>query len=731
MFLSFTCLENVLPAPLSLSLYIGLLYAGANPVLLATLYVSASLLKGDLFVIVSAAVQAALIGSVFMLYNKKKRKPGVELVVFVFLSSVIYLVFDERADVLYKLVYMAVISLFSATCSIACQALRDKGLSVKLTKGESLCALTCVILLGSGAIKLIGVDVYKGISVALVMIAAVTFDDEFPALFCAALCSVFLINYGQTAYALPYAVFFAVYYAFAERNRLISALLVIAAETALAFYFGFYGEYGYAESVAFCVPQLIAALIPKKWIVSEDGFGYLSVEQALNKTSFNAMRSMTASALNQTADSFLQIRDALSSLGANTPSDKKLAKKIAAEILRTCEKCPSYQKCRISKMPDKATLERTAEIGLAKKRISIIDLPKDILDRCVNPNGIIFEINRLIEGFSDMKERLEKTDGLKNVLLSLSSGMSAAAQKLSDDFSAVTHYDAKTEKALIKEFKKTGVKVKGLTLRGNKEDSEICLVFSEKQFDREKALYAIYECIGKDFEQTFTAKVSAKTSAAVFTVKKPFSCAYGVSSATKYNSSGSGDVFSVERISADKVFIALSDGMGSGEKASSISDSAISMIESFYKAGFNSPTVLSLANKILSFVKEDDFSAVDICVVDLNDGKCDFYKIGAPYGFILSKEGVRYLEGSSLPLGILDSLTPTVASTFAATGDMILLLTDGVTDAFGSSAEMIEFLKTAPVKNPQEVADVVIKKALSLCGDFAPDDMTALCVRII
>ena len=730
-FLAFVCLDNVLSAPLSLSFYVGLLYAGAHPAVLAVIFVSASIVKGDLFIVLSAAVQAALLGSVFMLYNKKKRKPGVETVVFVFLSSIIYLLFDKRADILYKLVYMAVISLFAATCSIACAAIRDKGLTVKLSKSETLSALLAVVFFGAGFSKLAGIDVYKGISVALVMIAVITFDDELPALFCAALCSVYVINYGQTKYALPYAVFFALYYVFAERNRLIAALMVIAAETAFALYFGFYGDYGYAEIIAFGAPQILFALLPKRLFLSEDGFGYLSVEQALNKTSFNAMRSLTASALNRTADSFLQVKTALSSLGAESPSDKKLAQKIAAEIISSCEKCPSREKCRKTRSPDRAALERTAEIGLAKKRISLIDLPKEILDVCLSPNSIIFEVNRLIDGFSEIKERVEKVDGVKNVLYSISSGMSAAAQKLSDSFSAVTRYDAKTEKALIKEFRRNGVKVKGLLVRGNGENAEVCVVYADKAFDKKSASKAIETCVGREFEDTFTAKVSARSSASVFTVKKRYACAYGVSAVTKYNSSESGDVYSVQKISDDKVFIALSDGMGSGKNAGNISDSAVSLIEAFYKAGFDSTIVLSLTNKILSFIKEDDFSAVDICVVDLGDGRCDFYKVGAPYGFILSKEGVRYLEGSSLPLGILDVLTPTVATAVAAAGDMILLVSDGVTDAFGSSAEMIEFLKIAPIKNPQEVADAVLHKALSLCGGYAPDDMTALCVRII
>ena len=729
-FSAFICLDKIIPAPLGLSLYIASLYAGGQPIILAAVYLGASFLSGNGTIILSSAVQATLLGCVFLLYGRKKRKPSVEMVLYVFASSIVYLIFDERAPILQKLVYMAVISLFSATLSIALQAVREKGTTVKPLKGELLCAILSLTALGAGAEKLLGAGIYRGASVAAIMLAVVLFDDETPALIGAALASAFVINDAQPKFFLPYLVFFLIYYAFAEKSRLVSALLVITAEAGFAFYFGFYGEYGYAEAVYFCAPQLLAALLPKKLFAPEE-YGYLSVEQALNKSALNSLRGYAARTLSEAADSFLQMKAAISYLNVNSPSDKKITQKIAAEVASACKKCPSYERCSRVGVPDRAMLERIAEIGFAKKRVTIIDIPKALVDVCANPNSVIFEVNKLIDGFSDMKEREEKTEDLKRVLHLVASGMTAALTKLSDDFSAPVRSDVKAERALIKEFKRSGVRVKGLALKGSGVQSEANIVYDEKVFDESRAISALSSVLGLDFEKTHSAKVSASATAATFTVARPMSVAYGVSSATKYCSKKSGDVYSVERISPDKVFIALSDGMGSGEDAGNVSEATISLIEAFYKAGFDSKTVLPLVNKILSFAKEDDFSAVDICVVDVFDGSCDFLKIGAPYGFILSKEGVRYLEGSSLPLGILDTLSPTVAKTNVVKGDMLLFLTDGVTDAFGSSSEMIEYLKTTPLINPQSVSDSIIKKALSLCGGTAQDDMTVFCARVI
>ena len=105
-------------------------------------------------------------------------------------------------------------------------------------------------------------------------------------------------------------------------------------------------------------------------------------------------------------------------------------------------------------------------------------------------------------------------------------------------------------------------------------------------------------------------------------------------------------------------------------------------------------------------------------------------KIGSPHAFILSGNTVKVLETTSLPLGILDSLRPDVASYTLAENDILLFVSDGVSDAFGSTADLYETLRLAPMGNPQELADYLIDGALRAYGGVAKDDMTAVAVRI-
>ena len=169
---------------------------------------------------------------------------------------------------------------------------------------------------------------------------------------------------------------------------------------------------------------------------------------------------------------------------------------------------------------------------------------------------------------------------------------------------------------------------------------------------------------------------------------------------------------------------------GSGKYAENISSTALSLIESFYKAGLSSELILGTVNKLLSINTEDTFTALDVCVVDLNTCTADFIKYGCPYGFILGDKGIRIVEGSSLPLGIIDELKPAVCSATLNDGDVVLLVSDGVSDAFGSSGEIIDYLRTLPAKNPQTLADQLLSTAIIKNGNQKKDDMTALAVRI-
>ena len=93
--------------------------------------------------------------------------------------------------------------------------------------------------------------------------------------------------------------------------------------------------------------------------------------------------------------------------------------------------------------------------------------------------------------------------------------------------------------------------------------------------------------------------------------KKPcFDAAFGVATIKKQGESVSGDTHTVIKIDERRFMVALADGMGSGEYARKISESTMSLLESFYRAKMPPSIILSTVNKLLTENAKLVFNAV-------------------------------------------------------------------------------------------------------------------------
>ena len=81
-------------------------------------------------------------------------------------------------------------------------------------------------------------------------------------------------------------------------------------------------------------------------------------------------------------------------------------------------------------------------------------------------------------------------------------------------------------------------------------------------------------------------------------------------------------------------------------------------------------------------------------------------------------------------MGILDSLHPNSSSYELGDDDVLLFISDGVSDAFGSTTDLYDTLRNIPLNNPQQLTDNLLERALRAYGGKAKDDMTAIAVRL-
>ena len=204
----------------------------------------------------------------------------------------------------------------------------------------------------------------------------------------------------------------------------------------------------------------------------------------------------------------------------------------------------------------------------------------------------------------------------------------------------------------------------------------------------------------------------------------------GVARTAKEGENVSGDNYSFLRLSNGKVIVTITDGMGSGKLAYDESETVIEMIEQLVEAGFREEMALRLVNSTLIFSQKTDiFSTVDLCVIDLNSGICECIKCGAAATYIRKKNSVRIVSNDTMPIGILPEASPSGTSHRLGDGDLIIMLSDGVTDSFpGEDKEQLikSIIEESSTDNPQELADYILNRALEINMCKATDDMSVL-----
>ncbi|XCP86083.1 SpoIIE family protein phosphatase [Roseburia hominis] len=196
----------------------------------------------------------------------------------------------------------------------------------------------------------------------------------------------------------------------------------------------------------------------------------------------------------------------------------------------------------------------------------------------------------------------------------------------------------------------------------------------------------------------------------------------------------SGDSFLMTELPGGQEAAILSDGMGAGEEAGRESAMVVEMLEELLMAGFPRQTALQMLNTALVMGREEVcFSTLDMCVFDLYSGVCEFVKAGAATTFVRHGDKIEHIYSESLPLGVVQKQKIEEASIKLKSGDLVVMVTDGVLDALpaGEQEYLLDLmLRSSEQENPKELAHEILEKVLELGQEEPLDDMTVLVAGI-
>ncbi len=202
----------------------------------------------------------------------------------------------------------------------------------------------------------------------------------------------------------------------------------------------------------------------------------------------------------------------------------------------------------------------------------------------------------------------------------------------------------------------------------------------------------------------------------------------GFSRVTRENETISGDNYTVTESEKGRLTVMLSDGTGSGEQAGKDSGQVLELMEKLLEAGYGIDSAVNMVNASLFATCEDQkHPTLDLCDIDLYQGKCQIWKVGASATFFKREGAVETLAAGNLPLGIFQSVDAAPMYRQLQNGDFLVMVTDGVVDAFGAEEYEKGILRAVAgieSRNPGEFAEKLLRMAICRNGGRIRDDMT-------
>ncbi|WIF95664.1 stage II sporulation protein E [Caminicella sporogenes] len=371
------------------------------------------------------------------------------------------------------------------------------------------------------------------------------------------------------------------------------------------------------------------------------------------------------------------------------------------------------------------------------------NVPDYLRKRCLRLEKLINIINSAYEIYKIDYKWNKKLFEMRQLVSEQFNGISQILRELSKEISSNIEFKRDVEDALYVAFDKEGIIIDKITVLENENGRFEIDIEKKKCFDREicerRIIPIVKKVIGREVvhKNRNCNKGNENGSCLIQLVEaQKYKVNTGVAKVSKDNYYISGDNYSFMDLDDNKYMLALSDGMGTGEKAAKESVATITLLEQLLGAGFNKNIAIKTINSVLMSKSLDEaFSTIDLSIVDLYSGKVEFIKIGAVPSFIKRTNGnVEVIHASSLPVGIVNEIAIDSKSVKLNSGDFIITMSDGVLDVDKNFIDktnwMVELIKDINSRNPQVIADSILDKAIERNNNKIEDDMTVLVTKI-
>lgn len=723
-------------SPFLFAFFFACVYVGLDEKVLAVFTLGSAMLTGLSLANFYVSLTVVAVGLVsFYIHKFFKRTTHFITNFFVYTISLVTYIYYHYLDYTNLIFYilLGLVSLFVFVVVLQVMLLRKN--CFKLTLDETICFLFFLALIGLGIapIMIYKFSLYRLVVPIIILICIAVNSSSLTYSVTLALSlgvAIYNVNLLPVAEMLIIALVGGIF-GMPKKFR-ISAMIILSDVFIQYFFFsqGMMLVYNVAPIALAC---LIFILVPNKILNHLSNFVYVKKSELTSRSLINTTRKSIRKRMSELSNVFLEMKQIHLNMVKKDLTKEELVAMLMRELMVSCCKdCLDKNRCTRSLGTDnKSNIETLIEIAVIKGKITLLDIPSSMTNRCAKVNHLVAVINRICDEYRQYKNMMADINNVKILLADQMGAVSKLLLGLGEEIDSNVRFDVAKENLIISRLLSQNIQCKEVLLYTEKNEdlSAVIVVKSESAYN--PILEKIVSDVLKVSMQII--KVSPLDDSdfnSVYLKKRGrYDCVFGLATTNKAGNVECGDCHSIIRLGRDKFLLALCDGMGTGKGAHKMSAMTIGLIEDFYKVGFDNDVILESVNKLLAINNQENYSTLDICLLDLENTIADFIKVGAPFGVIKRDSNIELVEGGALPIGALDSISPATYKTTISTRDLVIMATDGVTDAFQTEEAFIDYVRGLATNNPQMIAESILNEAVNLSDMSPKDDMTVLVAR--
>ena len=561
---------------------------------------------------------------------------------------------------------------------------------------------------------------------------------DFRGFFCVLL--LLILSYKNSAAAGAVAgVTIGLIYGFYEGNT----PLILSSFALSSVFCGFFGKYGRAAAaVSFILAHSLIAYnsvpLTSFLIMLEEtsfaGLVFILLPEKLlspfyfvseKKRSYaDKLRELTYLDISESAKAIHDVADIFASVSENRLLGTEVAVSSFFEktARRLCDGCSRRGTCWRSEFHRTYTsFFVMLQICEKNGKVHNVDVPTDLWTKCSKRDDLCDAVNNMFEVYKVDKLWEIRTADSRVMLSRQLKAVSDRLLRTAKSVKSPGAFDSSKESGISMYLSEKGIKTERIFAVNNrisiileKEDENISLVEGAVS----QYLGCEYHSIKKNKNILYLAPVQR------------YKVEIGKAAENKNDNPYSGDSTDCMYLEGDKFFMALSDGMGSGERAGEDSRAAVRIASKMLSAGFDIKSTVSMINSVLVLKScETTFATLDMAVLDLKRGIADFYKSGAATSFIKRGKDVFPISASSLPAGAVSHADVETSAHKIKDGDILFMVSDGITGV-GTREEISAIISKMDFSSPSDMARMLLKSASALNANIISDDMTVIAARI-